>query len=262
MKYIDQFETKYVDVYRVLIVSVVFLTLLAAVSGLIYWLAVKATSSEHRSEDYFKTPTWSSIRMDILPLVEQVDNGRASDQENTAPNSNNATSTDQQEKVYIDPRIIELSNNLSKQFERNEEGVKQFREMLPRRVLQEWLISDSGISFRWKDRFIDDIVLFSEELGEDARINRIGSIEERAKTLISALERYVDLYVQSIDIAADAASTMNAEERDRQSEVNTTLLYILPICAYILLSLIALVVLIRVEVHLRTIASNSSPPEH
>ena len=76
--------------------------------------------------------------------------------------------------------------------------------------------------------------------------------------LISALEKYVDRYVESIEIATSAASTMNKEERDRQEEVNTTLLYILPICAYILLSLIALVVLIRVEVHLRTIANNSS----
>ena len=261
MKYIDQFETKYVDVYRVLIVSVVFLTILAASSGLIYWLAVKVTSEEHRSEDYLKISTWSSIRMDILPLVEKVDTNRASDQKNTASNSKNATGEGKQESIYIDPRIIELSDNLSKQFERNEKGVKQFREMLPRRVLQEWLMTDSGISYRWKDRFIDDIVLFSEELGEDARINRIGSIEERAKTLISALERYVDLYKQSIEIAANAASTMNEEESDRQTEVNTTLLYILPICAYILLSLIALVVLIRVEVHLRTIANNSSSSE-
>ena len=258
MKYIDRFETKYVDVYRVLIVTVVFLTILAALAGLAYWVGVKVSVEEHRSEEYFKTPSWSSIRMDVLPLVDNLETDRDDGQENDGSKSKTTDESGKQESIFVDPRIVEVSNNLSKQFERNEEGVKQFREMLPRRVLQEWLVNDSGISLRWKERFLDDVVLYSRELGEDGRINRIGSIEERAKMLISALEKYVDRYVESIEIAARAASTMNKEERDRQEEVNTTLLYILPICAYILLSLIALVVLIRVEVHLRTIANNSS----
>ena len=258
MKYIDRFETKYVDVYRVLIVTVVFLTILAALAGLTYWIGVKASAEEHRSEEYFKTPSWSSIRMDVLPLVDNLETDRGDYKENGGSKSKTTDESGKQESIFVDPRILEVSNNLSKQFERNEEGVKQFREMLPRRVLQEWLVNDSGISLRWKERFLDDVVLYSRELGEDGRINRIGSIEERAKMLISALEKYVDRYIESIEIATRAASTMNKEERDRQEEVNTTLLYILPICAYILLSLIALVVLIRVEVHLRTIANNSS----
>ena len=262
MKYIDRFETKYVDVYRVLIVTVVFLTILAALAGLFYWIGVKVSSEEHRSEQYFKTPSWSSIRMDVLPLVDNVETGIGDDENDDATKSKNTADNAKQEKIFVDPRIVELSNNLSKQFERNEGGVKQFREMLPRRVLQEWLVNDLGISSRWKERFLDDVVLYSRELGEDSRINRIGSIEERAKMLISALEKYVDRYLESIEIATSAASTMNKEERDRQEEVNTTLLYILPICAYILLSLIALVVLIRVEVHLRTIANNSSSSGH
>ena len=89
MQFIDKFETKYVDVYRILIVLVVFLTLSAGVVASIYWFGVIASSEEHHSEDYFNRPSWSSIRLDVLPIVEKTDekssfNSSNGDSEQTA----------------------------------------------------------------------------------------------------------------------------------------------------------------------------------
>ena len=256
LKFIDKFETKYVDVYRILIVLVVFLTLSAAILASLYWFGVVASSEEHRSEDYFKKPSWSSIRLDVLPIVEETNS--SAKRPNKDAEKNTGTAQNKEEEIYIDPRIVRIADNLARQFERNEGGVKQFQTMLPKRVLQDWLLNNSGVAYSWRDRFLSDIEAFSNEIGDDARINRIGSIDERAKMLISAMEAFLERYLESIGIAGSAARQMNEEESERRDEANTTLLYLLPICAYILLSLIALVVLIRVEVHLRTLAKNSS----
>ena len=59
---------------------------------------------------------------DVLPLVDNLETDRDDDQENDGSKSKTTDESDKQESIFVDPRILEVSNNLSKQFERNEFG--------------------------------------------------------------------------------------------------------------------------------------------
>ena len=113
MKFIDKFETKYVDVYRILIVLVVFLTLSAAILASLYWFGVVASSSVRIGGDSFD----SSIVDYIRKRHNLVIGLRAA--EEIKINIGAAIETNQEESIGIRgkdqlsgiPRTISISSN-------------------------------------------------------------------------------------------------------------------------------------------------------
>ena len=57
-------------------------------------------SENHRSESIL-TPSWSSIRMDVLPLVDNLETGRDGDQGNDATKSKTTDERAKQERKYF-----------------------------------------------------------------------------------------------------------------------------------------------------------------
>jgi hypothetical protein len=256
MKFIDRFETRYVDFYRSFIVLVLVGTLLAGSFAFINWVVAEATDRDHQPSDYLVTPEWTALRLKVLPLSENLND--ANDTEDTSFKDPDLDSNSQSKEriIVIDSRILKIAANLEKQFEGNEGSVEGFREMLPKRSLQEWLMDPSTIPSYWQDRFLTSLIQYSQELANDGRINRIRSIQGRAETLVFAIENFVQSFLNAIDTAENQVRILDDVEKAAIEEARSMLYVIAPICAYVLLSTILIIVLIRLEVHLRKIARN------
>ena len=248
MKWIESFETKYVDGYRAVVVLVVAVCLIGLALTIGYWSKTKATPKVYVAKDDFSSLGWSDVKDSILPALEEaVDPDSESD----------STSRKIEEKPLVDPRIVEIHTILSKQFERNKDGVQQFRTLVPKRYLQELLLENRLIPNSWSSRYIKDIRPLATSLSTDGRINRISSLEGRAETLILAIQGFTILYRDAIDEAKSEASLLNEGEVKRQELADEILMKVLPIFVGVLLSIILLMVFIRIEVHLRKIAARN-----
>ena len=245
MKWIERFETKYVDVYRAVVVLVVVASLIGLLLTIGYWSKTKATPREYNAQDELSSPGWSDVKDSILPAIEEA----------VAPESDSGSPREKiEEKPLVDPRIVEIHIILSKQFERNKDGVQQFRTLVPRRYLQELLLENRLIPNSWSSQYIENIRPLATSLSNDGRINRISSLEGRAETLILAIQRFTILYRAAIDEAKLATRSLNKGEVKRQELADEILMKVLPIFVGVLFSILLLMVFIRIEVHLRKIA--------
>ena len=141
-----------------------------------------AASSQAPAE----APDWQDVRQDVLPLAAPARTA-------SAPSGTAASRT------RIDPRIVEIGDNLNRQFARNEGQETAFTDAYPRRMLAAWIDDRAGIPPDLRDDFIDSLVDASRAIGEDPMINRIGSVPDRAKTIRDALYAYRDAYLRRAD---------------------------------------------------------------
>lgn len=254
MRWIDYFERVYVDLYRALIVFVALLAILAMLGAGLFYLSTLLDDSADSAEDLLKPPRWADLRGDILPL--------SNDPEDPAANSgSDAAASDQPPAVFIDERVVRIHTHLSRQFERNPNGVETFRELLPQRVLQQVILDACASGRGQPKRCLEDLERYAKELGSDDRINRIGDIQARLNTLVQALELWFQRYQEAVEAAAAVIDSRKAAQEAQQAVALAAVVSATQTGIGILLGIILLVVLIRIEVHLRSVASNLQPSQ-
>ena len=101
---------------------------------------------------------------------------------------------------------------------------------------------------------INDLVSVSLQIGKDDRIARIGSVAGRSEVIMEAVDLFVERYVAEAKAADSLALDIKMEEDTRKSAVTATVIGAIPIPVGVFLSLIALILLIRMELHLRQVA--------
>jgi hypothetical protein len=249
MRWIDFFERIYVDLYRTLIVFVALLAVLAMLGAGLFYLSTVLQDKEHHAEDLLTPPRWTDLRAEILPLSNGYENPDATSESGTGQ-------TKQPPEVAIDERVARIHAELSRQFERNTNGVAAFRELLPQRMLQQIIFDGCTAGEGRPERCIEALHDYAQELGVDERINRIGDINARARTLLQALELWFQRYQEAASDAARTANSRDAAEEAAQGVAFATLVAATQTGVGILLAIILLVVLIRIEVHLRSVSSN------
>jgi len=250
--WIERFEARYVDVYRALLVVLMAGALIAVLFAAGNWVQTKLTYRDFKPETEFESPVWGDIRASVVPTITAEEDPKQNDA--SGSESKKTSSRFTQQPPLIDPRIEEIHAILSKQFTRNPDGVDKFRELVPRRFLQEILLENRLIPDSWEMRFIRDVKSLAEELAIDDRINRISSLEARAETLIISIQKFSIKYRDAIDLAKKIANQKNSQEEQRQETAMQLVFEVVPVCAGILLCIILLVVFIRIEVHLRRLA--------
>jgi hypothetical protein len=231
MLWVDRFERRYVDFYRVAIAILLLLALLAILGSVLFYVSSVLSDREH-----------------LPPLGEQVEESKApppSEAEDTKP---------ARERGPIDPRIERIHKALARQFERNPGGVEQFEALVSKRILQEQIFERCSMPGDWKDRCLQDLERFAVSLGADERINRVGSIEMRARLLLQGIDLWFIRYKANVAEARAQAEALNLAEEARTAAALTTMMGVAAAGAGIIISIILLVVMIRIEVHLRSIS--------
>ena len=189
----------------------------------------EVTSGTPESDVGFQMPAWDEVRQGAEPEGGQpAPEARTEGTEGTRAAS----------PPGVDPRVLEIAENLNKPFARNAGQETAFTDAYPRRALQMWINDRAGIPGDMRDHFMDSLVVASRGIGEDPRINRISSVPERVKSIQEALFAYRDEYVRRAEayserIAAaepppppatateprEEAASAEADSRERPSAV-------------------------------------------
>ena len=150
----------------------------------------EVTSGTPESDVGFQMPAWDEVRQGAEPEGGQpAPEARAEGTEGTE-------GTRAASPPGVDPRVLEIAENLNKPFARNAGQETAFTDAYPRRALQMWINDRAGIPGDMRDHFMDSLVVASRGIGEDPRINRISSVPERVKSIQEALFAYRDEYVR------------------------------------------------------------------
>ena len=237
-------ETGYLNIVRVTLAIAVILGVLA-VGGAILWYAFvhMATTATHSPSDYFETPAWESIRQRVLPTFSEQ---RAS--------SEGPAGQDEEPvggRSPVDERITRIADNLNVQFSRNTDDETGFTDRYPRRLLEAWVFDGSGIPRAYLADYTDQLIAVSEMIGKDQQINRIGSVDARAKVIMDALDAFSLAFLARIEQAENRAVGANAAAVARRAEAAQRSIYLGLGGLGLLVSLVLIVVLLRIEVHLR-----------
>lgn len=251
MRWVERGEKWSLAIYRALLLVAVAAAFAGTLAAGGYWLVAKVATRPHQALDYLAAPAWEELRSAVLPALESGDAGGADAEGPPAA---------AQAKPLIDPRVAEIHAILARQFERNEGGVRLFRQLVPRRHLQEMLLADAGLPDALTGHYLDSAQAFARSLAEDGRINRIASMEARAETLLAALHEFKRLYVQRLAGAQAEAGKRNLAEGQRQGAMDVILTGALPLSFGALALLILLMAVIRIEAHLRLLATDPEAP--
>lgn len=240
-KLVDRFEEGYVTFYRWLLFVFGALSIVAfsALAASLLWSTSDTALEE--SDQYFSAPQWGDLRREILPLRVKMEDKRPSD-----------TSKPEKEEPPIDERIEKIKDNLLTSFSGDE--LEEAQSFFSARLLNEYLLYEVPISRKWRQQMINDLVSVSLQIGKDDRIARIGSVAGRSEVIMDAVDLFVERYVAEAEAADSLALDIKMEEDIRKSTVTATVIGAIPIPVGVFLSLIALVLLIRMELHLRHVA--------
>lgn len=239
-------EGWYIDSVRAALSVAIIVAALGVVVAVIWYATATFGSSPLNFGDRFVPPEWEDVRRAVLPLASPTQ------PEETTERRTMSVGPD------VDPRFTEIGDNLNQQFARNSGQETAFTDNHPRSVLQMWV--DAGVRAELREDFLAELIRASRVIGEDPAINRIGSVPDRADTMRRALTAYRDEYVRRADTTRDevaAANRIRAAKR-MESTANALMLGAGSVAATLLLVLV--VVLMKIEVHLRSIAGSRTNP--
>ena len=244
MRRVHGIETGYLNIVRVTLAIAVVLGVIA-VGGAILWYALvhMATTGTHSSSDYFESPGWESVRHRVLPSFSaQRASGESSAPQNEVP---------VQSRPPIDERITRIADNLNAQFSRNAGDETGFTDRYPRRLLESWVFDESGMPETYLAEYASQLIAVSENIGTDPQINRIGSIDDRARVIMEALDAFRLAFLARLEQAESRAAGANAAAAAERAQAAQRSLYLGLGGLGLLVSLVLIVVLLRIEVHLR-----------
>ena len=235
---LDVFEEKYVGLYRWLLLLIGCLSLvgLIGMSAFLFWSTSKTLKEP--SADFFSKPSWQSVRREVLPLVVKP-------RERTL---DRAPLPEVQERP-INPLVEEIRTNLLRQFDAIEMETAEL--YFPKRLLNEWLMEEAAIQPEWRSQFLQDLTQAAALIGEDERIKRIGSVDGRAGTIMTAFDAYVTEYISNVNLAYETVDQKLQQDASRKAALTDQIFIAIPIMVAIFLSMIGLILLIRMELHLR-----------
>ena len=126
-----------------------------------------------------------------------------------------------------------------------------FTDRFPRRLLEAWVLEESGLSRAYLADYADRLISVSEAIGKDPQINRIGSIDDRAQVIMDALDAFRLAFLARVEQAESRAAAAGASAARRRAEAAQGSFYLGLGGLGLLVSLVLIVVLLRIEVHLR-----------
>ena len=238
----DSFEEKYVGFYRWLLLLVGCLSVIGFIAMIFSLIWTASETPREQAYDHFDSPQWLDVRREVLPLVVKAKEGEVVEM---VPEKGSAPAH---------PLVLEIRENLLLQFDSNEQKV--IGHFFSKRLLNEWLMEELVISSSWRPRLLESLVLASAQIGSDDRIKRIGSVEARADVVLESLSAYIERYLINARQADQWVSERLQDEESEKSALAAQIIVVIPIVVITFLSLIGLILLIRMELHLRQFVSD------
>ena len=236
---LDKFEERYVGFYRWLLLIIGLLSLIAFLGLMVSLSWSTSDTAINEATNYFEKPQWNDLRREVLPLRMKRE-------------SRSKPETEVRKQLPVDQRVVEIQKNLLKQFSTDEMG--DAKSYFPTRLLNEWLLEEVPVPPDWKGRMLNDLVSAALVIGSDDRIKRIGSLDGRAKIIMEAFETFVTKYLDRIDLARREALDEKSGADAAKALITTQILIAITVAVGIFLSMIGLILLIRMELHLRKLA--------
>jgi hypothetical protein len=236
---LNNFEEKYVGLYRWLLLVVGAFSFIGL---LVLLFSLTWSTSESKLEDssnYFSKPSWTSVRREVLPLRMK-------------PNVEQTPQTPLEIERPLSLEVKKIHQNLMAQFSAEELG--EAKKYFSIRLLNEWLLDEVLLEAEWRQRMLQDLVDTSLQIGSDDRIARIASVDGRSKIIMESLQSFVAAYLESVKVAESSARVVQTEADSVKERITTQILIAIPIAAGVFLSIIGLILLIRMELHLRKIS--------
>lgn len=242
MRWFHRLETGCLNLVRVSLVAIIPLAVLTLAAAMLRWGFSLLDAETQQAEAYLNAPDWASIRSSVLPLAPSAPAPAAAQ----APGSQGSGA-----RRPVDERVARIADDLNAQFQRNPGAQAAFTDRYPRRLLEQWILLDSGLPEDGLPAYVDALAALAKEIGQDPRINRIASIDDRARTIMQALEAFRQEYLARSEAAAVQASQASQAEAERQAEADwqNLLLALGGLAALLLLA--PTVVLLRIEHRLR-----------
>ncbi|MCY3794785.1 MAG: hypothetical protein OXG51_10475 [Gammaproteobacteria bacterium] len=200
-----------------------------------------ATSGSHSADHYFQAPTWESVRRKVLPTL--------SAETTSANDEKTAAETAPGRLKSPDPRILQIAEHLNAQFERNSGNETFFTDRFPKRLLESWIMEES-VPPAYLDDYVNELVGVSKAIGDDGRINRIGSLNDRAEVIMEALQAFNQAFLAEINEAELRAATTQTAANDQRAAAGNAALFLGLGGLGLLVSILLIVILIRIEAHL------------
>lgn len=240
MRRIRRIETGYLGAVRAVLAAAVLIGLLAvAAAAAIQLYGHLTTAGTRTADDYFRAPTWESVRPEVLPPPTA---------EPTAAKRAKAAAASGAPRGP-DPRILQIADHLNAQFSRNAGNEAYFTDRFPKRLLESWIMEESVPPAHLAD-YVNELTVVSKAIGDDGRINRIGSLDDRAEVIMEALRVFNRAFLARISEAERQAAAARAADDGRRAETGSAALFLGLGGLGLLVSVLLIVILIRIEAHL------------
>ena len=239
---IRRIETGYLRAVRAALAAAMVVGVLAlAAAVLTYLYGHLTTAGTHSEESHFQAPTWESVRREVLPTFPAGPNSASEGTtvDEIAPSGRNA----------LDPRILQIAEHLNAQFSRNGGDETFFTDRFPKRLLESWIMEES-VPPAHLDGYVKELVGVSKAIGDDGRINRIGSLNDRAEVVMEALQAFNRAFLMEIDAAERRTAAAQATADEQRAAAGNAALFLGLGGLGLLASIVLIVILIRIEAHL------------
>ncbi|MYF48568.1 MAG: hypothetical protein F4220_00215, partial [Gammaproteobacteria bacterium] len=118
---------------------------------------------------------------------------------------------------------MQIAEHLNAQFERNRGNETFFTDRFPKRLLESWIMEES-VPPAYLDDYVNELVGVSKAIGDDGRINRIGSLNDRAEVIMEALQAFNQAFLAEVNEAElRAATAQTAADEQRAAAGNAAL---------------------------------------
>ncbi len=248
MSLLERLESLYLGGVRTLFVCLVtiMIVLLPAAGIWLGWSAL--TLGKHVATDHLDAPEWAELRADILPVPAPTDTSGTGP---TADASDTGSGPDP-----IDPAMASVLSLLDGMYPQDPNW--RFSERIGPALLAAW--ADQALKQSSADRasFLLALQGYAEALATDPLLDRLAADEARLNTLLEALDRFADAYLEAHAAAELQARERNAREEAELASQRSFVLIAGAVIAAAFLTLILLLALLRMERHLAGIRHQES----
>lgn len=195
--------------------------------------------------DEVETPEWQELKDQALGIV---------------PQDVASTNDDGRPDITQEVRLILSSLDLQYQLLEREENL--FSDRLPAPLLTEW-IHTQNIPEEHFPSYLDGLIEFCREIGNDETISRIHDTEARTRTISTALDLYTQSFrknLENLQAEVDAGQAASDWSVSDWSDESGTMLFVVGLLLGILVTLLltGIAVLIYVLVRKRTSQPSTS----
>lgn len=249
MSLFERIETYVIATLRIVLVAVGALAILA-IAGLIVWAAwivIVPNNVDHR--EFLTAPSYAELRKELLPTPDAT-----SPDGSTEVSSQELQHSQQVSSPYIE-RLSGVTTTLDKQYNIAGREESKFSETVSAGDLERVLIYQGLDSTFFLDEVADDYLAalqeFATEIADDEILSRIADTNSRTSIIVEAIDKFHDEYVLRLVDAYDSASVLSTQQSSSESLVLNLLLVSLSVSFTTLLMACLVLLVFRIESHLR-----------